>query len=69
MEKLRKHVEKKRKLALEFRDMGKSLQIRSAEAAAIERNSSAGNRNAKDSGQKKVFFAKTSQRVSALTIG
>ena len=64
-EKFRKHVEKKRRVALEFKDMGKSLQVRSTDLSTDAKPIS-GDR-AKDSVfKKRVFFAKRDQKLNAM---
>jgi hypothetical protein len=67
IEKFRKHIEKKRKVALEFRDMGKSLHVRAVDAATDTKVGSGNQKANRDAAPKKVFFAKRPQRVNALT--
>ena len=72
LEKFRRHIQQKRKLALEFRDMGKSLHVRTAEVDSDNKRSSGGNkmtRDHRDQDRKKTFFAqRNAQKVNALTV-
>ena len=70
LEKFRRYIQQK--LALEFRDMGKSLHVCKAEADSDNKRSSGGNkltRDHRDQDRKKTFFAqRNAQKVNALTV-
>jgi len=66
VEKFRKHIEKKRTLALQFRDMGKSLHLRSADVVSDSKSNSGNHKSSKENPPRKVFFSKRPQRVNAL---